>query len=118
MFVGVIDAIKQSFEPTPFVQPILKIREGAVLSRLFSPSYIIKNRHKLCYLGSKFIYNHRSGAPTATIYSWSLLMACPPPITNFRFCLKPSNQMLFNNIGFPTKGGMPNVGTYTKKMKK
>ena len=32
-------------------------------------------------------------------------MACPPLITNFRFCLKPSNQMLFNNIGFPTKGG-------------
>ena len=31
-------------------------------------------------------------------------MACPPLITNFRFCLKPSNQMVFNNIGFPTKG--------------
>ena len=43
--------------------------------------------------------------PWFTIYSWSLLMACPPLITNFRFCLKPSNQMLFNNIGFPTKGG-------------
>ena len=43
--------------------------------------------------------------PWFTVYSWSLLMACPPLITNFRFCLKPSNQMLFNNIGFPTKRG-------------
>ena len=32
-------------------------------------------------------------------------MACPPLISNFRFCLEPSNPMLFNNIGFPTKGG-------------
>ena len=30
-------------------------------------------------------------------------MACPSLITNFGFCLKASNQMLFNNIGFPTK---------------
>ena len=47
-------------------------------------------------------------------------MACPPLITNFHFCLKSSNQMIFNNIGFPTKGGgdMPNDGTYKKKMKK
>ena len=43
--------------------------------------------------------------PWFNIYSWSLLMACPPWSQIFRFCLKPSNQMLFNNIGFPTKGG-------------
>ena len=43
--------------------------------------------------------------PWFTIYSWSLLMACLPLITNFCFCLKPSNQMIFDNIGFPTKGG-------------
>ena len=42
--------------------------------------------------------------PWFTIYSWSFLMACPSLITNFCFCLKASNQMLFNRIGFPTKG--------------
>ena len=68
MFVGVLGAIKQSFEPTPYLHPILKIREGAVLSRLFSPSNIIKKRHKLCYLGSKLIYNHSCGAPTALVH--------------------------------------------------
>ena len=42
--------------------------------------------------------------PWFTIYSWSLLMAWSSLITNFCFCLKASNQMLFNNFGFPTKG--------------
>ena len=43
--------------------------------------------------------------PWFTIYSWSLLMAYPSLISNFRFCLKPTNQILFNKIGFPTMGG-------------
>ena len=50
-----------------------------------------------------------------TIYSWSLPMACPPLICNFRFRLKPSNQMLFNNIGFPTKGGIYHVLAHIHK---
>ena len=42
-------------------------------------------------------------------------MACPPLITNFRFCLKPSNQI---TLAFEPRGDMPNVSTYTKKVKK
>ena len=64
------------FSQHPMYTLYWKSGGGAVLIRLFSPSNIIKNRHKLC----------------------------PSLITNFCFCLKASNQMLFNNIGFPTKG--------------
>ena len=45
-------------------------------------------------------------------------MACPPLITNFRFCLKPSNQMIFNNIGFPTKGGHAKCWQIYKEIEK
>ena len=52
-----------------------------------------------------YVEAHKCPSNTGRHFTILCLMACPPLISNVRFCLKPSNQMLFNNIGFPSKGG-------------